>query len=192
MRSALQRWLSSPRAPLGIVALALLLAAPALTVGLAADAHFHRLILTGAPGLPWSGPWAMFTWADGVPAHARQLMDIGMIGWWADPAHKLAFARPLTAITHVLDYALWPASPVGMHLHSLAWFALGLWALARLYRRVQPASGGPMLASLTLCLFAIDDAHGLTLAWIANRNALVVLAFGALALDAHVRRREAR
>jgi len=189
MRSALQRWFSRPRAPLGVVAVALLLASPSLTVGLAADDFFHRIILTGAQGLPWvpEGLGGLFVWADGDPKHGWMFMDVGLVGWWSDPALKLAYARPITALTHVLDYALWPETPLLMHVHSLLWFALGLWALGRLYRRVQVPVGGTLLAVLSLCLFAIDDAHGLTISWLANRNALIVLFFGALCLDTHVR-----
>lgn len=189
MRSALQRWFFHPRAPLGVIAVALLLAAPSLTVGLAADDFFHRVILTGAQGLPWvpQGLGGLFIWADGDPKHGWMFMDTGLVGWWSNPELKLAFARPVTALTHVLDYALWPDTPLLMHVHSLLWFGLGLWALSRLYGRVQSPVGGPVLAVLSLCLFAIDDAHGLTIAWLANRNALIVLTFGALCLDTHIR-----
>jgi hypothetical protein len=47
-----------------------------------------------------------------------------LLPWWSDPTIHIDFARPLTALTHVLDYALWPGTPALRHLHSLLWFAL--------------------------------------------------------------------
>lgn len=194
MRSAIQRWCEHPRAPLIAVLLSMMLCAPALTTGLAADDFYHRIILLGLPGLPWvpSDLWSLFVWADGDPAHAHAFMDVGMVGWWSNPELKMAYARPITALTHALDHRLFPDSPLLMHLHSLLWFAAALWVLRGLYAALQPGAGRftpTAVATLTLCLFAFDDAHGLTLSWIANRNALVVLFFGSACLRWHVRAR---
>ena len=42
---------------------------------------------------------------------ARAYMDAGMTGWWTDPNLVMAYFRPVTVLTHVVDYALWPDSP---------------------------------------------------------------------------------
>ena len=45
----------------------------------------------------------------------------------------------------------------------------------------------PLVAAFALLLYAIDDAHGATLGWIANRNALVSATLALPALSAHAR-----
>ncbi len=191
MRSALQRWLSEPAAPIAIVAIALLLASPALTTGLSGDDFFHELVLTGRrdiPAIP-KNPLAMFVWASGDPRQAHQMMEVGMTGWWTDPHMVMAYFRPVSVMTHWLDYRLWPHSPLLMHLHSLLWFALALVPLWRLYRRLLgPPAGAVFVPAFALLLYAIDDAHGMTLAWLANRNAIVALALGLPVLLLHDRR----
>lgn len=189
MRLALQRWLAKPSAPLAIVALALLLSSPALFVGLAGDDYFHKLVLTGQgeiAAIP-RDPLAMFVWADGDPERGHAMMEVGMTGWWSDPRLVMAYFRPLAVATHWLDYRLWPASPWLMHLHSLLWFALGLLLLSRLYRRLLAHAGPPFLPGLALLLYAIDDAHGMTLGWLANRNAILAFTLSLLVLLSHDR-----
>jgi hypothetical protein len=88
----------------------------------------------------------------------------------------------------MLDFRLLAHAPHAvllMHLHSLAWFALLLWWLGRTYRTLEP--GAPLLAALALCLYAIDDAHGPTVSWISNRNALISAALSLPVLGAHHR-----
>jgi hypothetical protein len=191
MLSALKKQLSSCRAGVFAVVSGLLLASTSLDTGLAADDYFHKLVLTGTgaiPGIP-SDPLDMFVWASGDREQARAYMDVGMTGWWTDPDYAIAFWRPVTVFTHWLDYQLWPGSPWLMHLHSLLWFGLALLALSRLYRRLLPLENAPWIAALALLMFAWDDAHGLTIAWIANRNALVALFFALLVLLLHDRAR---
>jgi hypothetical protein len=115
-------------------------------------------------------------------------METGdLLPWWSDPRLLIAFWRPLSALTHLFDGAMWPRSPAMMHVHSLVWFVLLLGVVCRLYRRLA----APWLAHLSLLLYAIDDKHGATLTWIANRNAVVATVLGVLALLAHDRwRRE--
>jgi hypothetical protein len=163
-----------------VVLAGVLLAAPSLTTGLCADDWYHQLRAVG-PALPGMAPRSLdlFTFADGNPAHARALADVGVFPWWADPEVKLAFFRPLTALTHDADHALWPHSPLLMHAHSLFWFALALVAAGAVFRRFL----GPSL--LALAFFALDDAHGPAVGWIANRNAMVALALGLPALLLH-------
>lgn len=189
MLSALKKRLSSGRAGLFAVVTGLLLASTSLPSGLAADDYFHKLVLTKSgeiEGIP-TDPLDLFVWASGEREQARAYMDAGMIGWWTDPDLVLAFWRPVTVFTHWLDYRLWPESPWLMHLHSLLWFGLALLVLSLLYRRLLSIDGAPWVAALALLMFAWDDAHGLTISWIANRNALVALFFSLLVLLLHDR-----
>jgi hypothetical protein len=154
------------------------------------DDHIHRVVLRpdhGLSGLHGS-PVDLFSFASGSPADARALMDQGVFPWSTDPDVRLRFFRPLSSLTHWVDHRLWPQSPVAAHLHSLAWFAAAIAAAWFALRRVV---ADRRLALLALALFALDDARGPTVSWIANRNALVALTFGLLALGLHVRGRTA-
>jgi hypothetical protein len=171
------------RLPALVIVLGVVLAAPSLTTGLVADDWFHQLYTVG-PALPGMSerPLDLFTFADGNPQHTRLLMDAGVFPWWADPHIKLAFFRPITALTHLLDWKLWPHSPFLMHAHSLLWFGLALVAALFTFRRILGPGSAALMA---LALFAVDDAHGPAVGWVANRNAMVSLALGLPALALH-------
>jgi len=117
------------------------------------------------------------------PAERQALLDDGTFSWWVAEDFKLNFWRPVSSATHLIDEALWPEAPALHHLHSVAWFLLLLLSAARLYRRLHVH----WVASLALLLFALDDAHGPAVGFIANRNALVAAVFGLAALLAHDR-----
>ncbi len=178
--------LGSRRVPLFAVAAALVLTAPSLWAGLLIDDWLHELVLTGkadvlaAPGME---P-AMFNFTDGDPARVQWLKDIGFLPWWTYEKVHLRFWRPLTELTHRLDYALWPRAPFLMHLHNLAWFGAAVFAVGLLYRRVMRDA---YAAGLAVVLFAIEDAHAMPVAWVSNRNTLIAFVFGVLAIQAHVR-----
>ncbi len=188
VRSALERFAAWKYAATVVVVFGGALVAPSIGSGLAADDWFHRLVLTGsnAVGGVHHRPLDLFVFSDGNPAVGRAQQESGLIGWWADPGAALAYFRPLSAATHWLDYRLWPNAPWAMHVHSLVWFVLGLVALSRVYRRfAEPA----WVAILALLLYAVDDAHGFVVSWIANRNALITLALGLPVLVLHDRGR---
>lgn len=205
LRSSAHR-LASPRAPLAIVLAAVVVALPTLGNGLAADDHWHRIMLThDGDWTAFAKPWyELFTFYDGDPARTHLIVDRGVSTWWTDPNVTIAFFRPVSAATHLVDYALWPSHPLLMHAHSIAWYA-ALVAIAGLaYRRLLARPGAPprggWVAGLAALLYAIDHTHGVPIAWIANRNAMVAafFALGSLATydvavrgDA-VRRRAAR
>jgi hypothetical protein len=180
-----KRFLASRHALPWIVALGVLLTAPSLGAGLAFDDYLFEVVLRKLPIVePQTGPLDLFRFGDGDPRTARALMDLGQIPWTSDPATRGAFLRPLSALTHVLDFALWPGSPVAMHAQSLFWFALAIAGAGIVYRRLI---GPTWVSGLALLLFAIDDTHGPTVGWIANRNALVALAIGLPVLWLHDR-----
>ena len=188
----LQRWLLAfierPRAPLRIAGLAALLLLPCLATGLALDDYVLALKsepVTRMAALP-SEPLSLFTFTTGDPAQNARLMDeAALLPWWSEPLHLNAFLRPLSALTHVLDFRAWPESPWLMHLHSIAWYALLILVLASVYRAFQPEAG--LACGLALLVYALDDAHGATVGWIANRNALLSAALALPALTSHHR-----
>ncbi|HET6584982.1 MAG TPA: hypothetical protein VFG69_16110 [Nannocystaceae bacterium] len=184
----LQR-LASPRARLWIVIVAIMLVAPAVTVGFAADDHVLRARIGDVSAFPGfaASRWDLFVFMSGDPAQRERLLDGGTFAWWVAPHYKLAFWRPVSAATHVLDFALWPTSPAAMMIHSIAWLVIVLTLVHALARRFHGAS----VAGLVLLLYALDDARGPAVGYISNRNALVMASFGFAVLLAHDRwRRE--
>lgn len=179
----LQR-LAAPRADAVVIVLATLLLLPSLTTGYAVDDHLHRIVMRDETSIAGFTPSKLdlFEFASGDPADMQQLMDRGIFPWTTDPTLRLRFMRPLSALTHVVDDALWPEAPALSHAQNLAWFALLLVVVARLYRRIQVE---PWVAGLALLLYALDDAHAPTVGWIANRQAIISAVFGFAALLAH-------
>ena len=75
-------------------------------------------------------------------------------------------------------------------MHSLLWFSGVVVAATFLYRRMLPCA---WVAGLAAVLFAVDDTHGTPAVWLANRNELIGVLLGLLALIAHDRwRRDGR
>jgi hypothetical protein len=183
LRERAKRWLARRSAIRWIVGLGTLLTATSLGSGLAVDDYLHAITLLK---IPWPGtgrgPLDLFRFVSGDPATARALQDIGQYPWTADTTMRFGFFRPLSAATHVLDYALWPRTPWMMHAQNMAWFALALLGAAAVYRRFL---GPTWVAGLALLLYAVDDTHGATVVWIANRNALVALSLGLPVLVLH-------
>jgi hypothetical protein len=180
-------------APFVAAALAVALSWPAVATGWFLDDLHHRAALTPVPvhargyGLD-PGISHLFAFANGDVARNVSLMRSGALPWWADPELKVSFYRPVAAATHVLDYKLWPGSSRLMHIHSLAWLFAGILTAGLLYRRLLP----PGVAALAVLLFAVDDAHAFAATWIAQRNQLIVLCAGVLAIVAHVTWRRRR
>jgi hypothetical protein len=184
------RFLSSPALPFVLVAVALVLSVPSLFTGWQQDDLVHRFYLLGNPDVTGErlSPLRLFDFMDGDSSRTHKLIDIGVVPWWTLPTIRLSFWRPLSSLTHWLDYLLWPQSSVLMHLQNLFWLAALVAATTLLYRRLL---GTPWVAGLAALFFALDDAHGLPAGWIANRNALVAGLFGVLVLLVHDRwRRE--
>lgn len=163
-----------------------MLTLPALKAGLLGDDYVHRTILLRRGELaPFNRPvMDLFAFVKrGEPADAMR--DLGYLPWWSDPAIRISFLRPITALTHILDYALGPDRIVLHHLHSLCWFFLGVALVSALYRMIpdMPARA----AGLAGLLFAVEDAHAFPAGWIANRNALLCLVLGTATLMCHLR-----
>ncbi len=177
--------------PLLVAVLGVLLALPALGVGLIQDDYHHRaVLLPDSPYRELLGPPAeMFRFFRGDPIRTHRIMDLGLFPWWTDPTLKAEFLQALTVLTHRLDYALWPDSPALMHVHSLIWLGTSLAAVAVFYRRML---GPTWVAGVAAFLYAVDDARGPTVGFIANRNVLIAATFGVSSLIYHDRWRRDR
>jgi len=182
-------WLLRHRHPVLVVAVGMALGLPSLWVGLQSDDLMIRAAVVRDPAYKWlcPSPWQPFTFLDGDPERNRMLMDLGWLNWWSYPRCRAAFLRPVTALTHIVDFRGWPRWPAWMHVQSLVWYGLLVWAVARLYRRLIGRAAPLWVAALASLLFAIDDAHGMPAGWLANRNSTLGALFGVLALLAHDR-----
>ncbi len=176
-------WMKHPYLlPLGLAALAMLLALPSLWTGLMVDDHAHRAVFTNPSGLAvMMEPFDMFAFVEGEPERTRLLKNLGF-PWWTLDELRLAFWRPVTTLTHWLDYAVWPETPWLMHLHSLLWFGALIVAVTLMHRRFMGVGWPAVIATL---IYAMDDAHAWPVFWIANRNALLSAVFGIATILLH-------
>lgn len=182
----IRRWLGGRHAPLAIGAISIALLLPALAGEFVADDHLQRLLLRDDPGIAGleHRPLDLFVFADGDPDRNRALVDAGVFPWWTGPEARLAFMRPLASATHALDHAVWPESPTAALVHNVLWYALALVAVWAFYRRFVDVR---WLAVLAFLVYALDDARGPPVSWIANRNAIIALALAIPVLLAHDR-----
>lgn len=194
-RQTLQR----PFLPVWLALLGMLLTLPALRAGLIGDDLYQRSVLRGARVFNDLAPAAgnMFRFLDGDADRTMRMMDLGTVPWFTWPGAKGGFWRPVTVLTHWLDYQLWPDWPVLMHAQSILWFGAVVVVVTLFYRRLMAwrtalsehaAECEPSfawIAGLAALLYTIDDAHGLPVGFLANRNTLICTFFGVMALLAH-------
>lgn len=167
--------------------LGLLALLPALPHGLESDDHYLRGNLTADARVAelhtpaWDG-FHLFP-----PAARKQALRYGYAPWWGVPDGHARHMRPLSSLTHALDFRAWPESPWLMHLHSALYYAALAALVTLLYR--QLLGSGAWAAGLAALFFTVDYTHGMAAAWIANRNALIaaLLGFGALLLHHRAR-----
>ena len=180
------RFLSSRYALIAAVLLALGLTSFSLQGGWAADDYIHKtVILKTSPFADLLGTDdGLFDFFDGNPDRTTRLIEAGIYPWWTYSKIKVSFWRPISEWSHYLDYFLWPDRPDLMHLQNLFWFGLLVCAVGVAYRRLTGA--GPV-AGLAVLLYAIDDARGTPVGYLANRNVLLAAAFGVFCLVCHDR-----
>ena len=186
LRSRLATLLASKRIGWIAIGVAVVLNLPSIPTGWYLDDLVHRAQFLEIGPMTDSSNMTdrMFDFLSGDPEQILSYKDIGVIPWWTEDTLKARFWRPLSSITHVVDYALWPEKAEWMHVHNVAWLALLIGSTAALYRRLIAI---PLVAGLAALLYALDDAHGMPVAFLANRNALVATSFGVLSLWCHDR-----
>lgn len=162
----------APRLPLLAAAMAGLLCLPALAVGWQADDWMHQALVRQIEPLEHqrSRVAEFFAFMDGDPRRNAMLRERGILPWWVPLNLRARLWRPLTALTHMADHALAPGSPVFAHLHSLAWGMLLVALAALFFRRLMGLGWASGLAAL---IYAVDEARGVPMGWLANRNALI-------------------
>ena len=162
---------------------------PSLRSAYLLDDYLHASMIAGAYPAP-RGPFDLYNFVS--DADRDVLVERGMLPWWSDPRLTIRFFRPLSsALVWAEHRALGDAgggrrATLLLHLHSLAWWAAVVLAARALFRRLL----APRPAWIATVVYALAPCHALPLAWLANREVLVSLAFGIPALGAYLRWRE--
>ncbi len=192
VRGSTSVWDLCKRHPVAVCVVAsLVLCLPAVGPSLFLDDYVLGLIAREKPVLPGlaQGRFDLFAFALGDIEPNRALEAQGLLlPWWSAPDLKVVFFRPLSSLSHHLDFAAWPRAPELMYLHSLLWLGATVAVVAKLYRSFATSKLEGFLAS---ALFAVNDANGAAVHWVSNRNVIIGTLFGALALTAHHRARSA-
>lgn len=157
--------------------LVMLACSPALANGIELDDVFHAAH-AGDPGFLRHA----FTFVgDGEMAPHVRTADLP---WWTEPGVELDLWRPVAALTHALDYALWPRAPWLMHLQSLLWYGL---LVGLLQRTVRALGSDPSRAALAALVFGLSHVHAMNVGWLAARNSLIGATFVTATLLLHHR-----
>jgi hypothetical protein len=182
-RSRSYRWLAHPRAPWFAVALGALLTLAGLRNGLVLDDLYHRQVSLHGTG--WMGQpkafWDLFNFFPNDPAIEQLGHETGFWPWWMSDI-SIAFFRPVSSLTHALDFALWPETPVLMHLQSTLWYVALLTVVVLAFRSLF---GAGLVTGLGTLLMAVNANHGASVGWLATRNMLIASTFAIATLATH-------
>lgn len=165
-----------------VVAVATVVYWPATEVGFLADDVYQIALHDGVAGE--RAPWALYSLYPLDPEQTAAQMVRGSLPWWTTADFRFVQMRPLSSLLLALDQGLFPHDAFVHHLHSLAWLAAALLAAHALLRR----STTPAIVAVALLVYGLDETFGWTVAWIANRCAMVAAAFAFAALAVHLRR----
>jgi hypothetical protein len=135
---------------------------------------------------PRRGPFNLYDFV--ADDNRAALMDRGVIPWWSDPHLVTRFLRPLPSVLVWLDHRLFGYGAFGPHALSFLWWAAAVLTAHMLFRTAL----GTWPALAATVVFALSPTVAIPLVWVANRNVLVTLAFGAAALALYVRWRNDR
>ena len=188
LAAAAKSLLQSRYLPTAAAVLSVLLALPVLGVGWVLDDHFIGRSSWNVRGSGTCSalPRRCSDSSEGIRTGRADSWTSGCSPGGPTRRLKAEFLQALTVLTHRLDYALWPDSPALMHANSLFWLGAAVFAVACFYRRML---GSTWVAGVAALLFAVDDARGATVGFLANRNVLVAATFGVSALIVHDRAR---
>lgn len=143
-----------------LLGISLFLGILTLTRGLQSDDYVHRAVMQNDS----LGTYEQLT-------HAFNLFDdVESRPWWFDEKLKVHFFRPLSALSHRLDYWFWPNTPELMHLHSVLWYVLLTLLCFLFFNRLFQERSIALIAGIIFC---IDFSHFANVSWLANRNSLI-------------------
>lgn len=128
-----------------------------------------------------------FNFFDPKEGNLAQLIDYGALPWWTEEDIKIHLYRPITSLTHWIDYNFWPDSVMWMHFENLMIFMLLVLVVYRLYQDTSRSAG---IAALAALIYSMDVSHIESIAWVASRNAFLGPLFGVLAIHRFIKWRE--
>ncbi|MGB3701217.1 MAG: hypothetical protein WA997_08105 [Anaerolineales bacterium] len=167
----LYKTLAHRNLPTVLAIIAIITMVPCLRLGRIGDDIVHRAWLTQpaeqnkrlltAGLIPPGSSQLSFTLMNlysfsGPQTDLEKITDSGFAPWWTSSETVLSFWRPLAALTHWVDYRLWPNSPTSMHLHSILWFGAAMFMVTLLYRRLLTAA---WIAGLAALLYLLDNNY---------------------------------
>ena len=158
---------------------------PALLTPLFLDDHLQGAMADGTFPSARS-PFDLYAFVD--DGNRVLLTDRGLLPWWSQSNLTIRFFRPLSSALLWSDHRVFSHAPLPMHPHSFAWWIAAVLAVRALFTRLFT----PRVVLIATIVFAFAPCHALPLAWVANRETLVSLTFGALALAAQARWRDER
>lgn len=135
---------------------------------------------------PRRGPFNLYDFV--ADDNRGALLDRGVIPWWSEPNLVTRFLRPLPSVLVWLDHRLFGYGALGPHALSFLWWVAAVMAAHVLYRTTL----GTGTALAATAVFALSPTLAIPLVWAANRNVIVTLTFGAIALALYARWREER
>lgn len=171
--------------PAFVVVASFVLYAPALEARFLADDLFQVSFVDGL--FSYRPPFSLYFFALDDPANTWQHMERGTLPWWTVPHWRFAHLRPLSSLLLDFDYRVLPRDSNLHHVHSFLWLGATLLGAHLWLRRVIT----PAIAGVALLAIAFDESLAWTVAWLANRCAMISATFVAVAMWLHVRRREA-
>ena len=163
----------------------LILCFPSLFVGLVGDDYYHKAVLTNSLPYESHALLDLFTFFSGISEKNQYLIDIGVLSWWSEPDILASFMRPISSLSHVVDYMLWPNQIFMHHIHSILWMSACIWMVHQVFLLLLPQQS-PWITSLGLLIFAVEDAHVMATSWLANRNSCIAFFFAMLCLKNHI------
>jgi hypothetical protein len=169
LRAELKQLLEGRAGNWVVLAAALAIALPTVSIGFFSDDHLMRSFLSGG----WPGPsppaWDLYRFATGDLLTNRAAVSVGGLPWWSAPELKLHLLRPLSSLLLYADYRVFGDAPYGYHLHAIAWYVALVAAVGALLRLLLPRA----TAQLALLIYACSAAHFHTYAWVSARHMVV-------------------
>lgn len=196
MRGLLEKFLEHQQLPALLAIGAILVMLPALGTGLVADDLPQRAVElrpdqlpprmqeTGNAPNPGSFSTVLFDLFgfSRNPQCLAAMKNYGTLPWWTPENLRCSLCRPVAALTHWIDYRLFPDSPALMHAENIAWYAGVVFLAAVVYRKLMGVTWAAGLAAL---LFLLDSNTYLPVAFVANRGFIMALFFGLMCLYEH-------
>ena len=105
----IQSFFELKQLPLILALLAIIISIPSLQVGFQADDFVHRnkLLKKYKTDVPKGSLFGLFSFTSGDANTTKEYINKGVLPWWSSHSMKIKFWRPVTEISHYIDYKLW-------------------------------------------------------------------------------------